>query len=48
MSRTNPVGFTGKLIDMSKVRITDHMRWHMHHQPYLVKKKVNRNGTDTK
>lgn len=48
LSRLTPVGFTGKLVDVDKVRITDGMRWHMKHQPYLVKKKVNKNDTDTK
>jgi hypothetical protein len=48
VSRTAPVGYTSKLVDIGNVRITDRMRWHMKHQPYLVKKKVNKNDTDTK
>jgi hypothetical protein len=48
LSRLTPVGFTGKLVDVDKVRITDSMRWHMKHKVYVINRKANKNEADKK
>lgn len=42
LTRTEPEGYTGKLIDVDGIRVTKHMLWHMKHKPYIVKKRGDR------